>query len=355
MEKSVRTHLRSATVSTSYYVAAYKFAKKLSSDKFQNDHWLQKFKLETKEDRVSAGEYQQLLESAASNLNEPCFGLKYGQQIDIASFNLLGYLAMASATLKEASKAVNQFGGLVSDIGQLESEVITSSHKNKTTRFVKIYWRPKVGNESYSTQIIDAILAGWVNFGWQFIGEKAQIQNVNLTERYANKSIYEDYFNCPVTLGSNENSICIDQYYFEKNLCQAEPLVHEIIKQRANQAIVEIENTTRLASDDIKKILPELILSHQADIEFIANIFNTSPRSLQRKLANENNHFTSLLDQARHSLAVNLLSESDYSLSHIGGMIGFNDQSSFTRAFKRWQGITPKQFQSSLSHESTKN
>ena len=126
----------------------------------------------TNKNRVAAIQYQKLLDAAAKELDEPCFGLKYGQQIDIATFSLLGYLAMASATLQDASKAVNQFGGLVSEIGQLQSEIISASKNEPSDQLVKIFWRPRASNESYSTQIIDGVLAGWANFGWQFIGEK---------------------------------------------------------------------------------------------------------------------------------------------------------------------------------------
>jgi|GEM_PF-4789610 len=345
MRKLPKQGLKSNTVSTSYFVGAFEFAQRLAEQKKLDLRWLTPYQHKSKQSRVSASDYQELLEIASVELDEPCFGLKYGQQVDIASLSLLGYLAMASATLKEASKAVNQYGSLVSEVGLLESENVELFTEESSRPFVNIYWRPKPGNEHCSTQIIDGVLAGWVSFGWQFIGEKKAIHSVHLSERNVHKSTYQEYFGCPVELGCKENFICIERRYFEQALCQAEPMVHQAIQQRASLALLEIEEQSLLVSEYISQLLPNLILSHCANIEHIAKLLNTTQRSLQRTLSQENINFRQLLDQARHSLAVELLQEKQLPISHIGGIIGFNDQSSFNRAFKRWTGMTPKQFQ----------
>ncbi len=346
MAKSALNH--QATVSARYYFGAYEFAQNICVEKSIDTYWLENYIISGEQTRISARRYQSLLESASTCLNEPCFGLNYGQQIDIAAFSLLGYLAMASATLKEASEAVNQYGGLVSEIGRLDSEIITEINSSTNPPLVKIYWRPRPGNENCSGQVIDGVLAGWVNFGREFIGENTKIHSVHLTRRRASETSYRKFFDCPVVIGDKVNYICIEQTYFEKKLLKAEPLVHQIIQEKANQAVQEIENQKRLASDYISDILPGLIFSGKTNIENIATLLNTSARSLQRKLEQENTNYRDLVDNARRALAIKLLRENEYPLSHISGIIGFNDQSSFTRAFKRWTKVTPKQYQASL-------
>lgn len=338
--------LKSATVSTSYYSGAYQFAQKLAAEKQLCSHWLQAFKNTSSSERISAEYYQRLLDSAAIYLKEPCFGLKYGQHIDIASFNLLGYLAMASATLQEASKVVSQYGVLVSGVGQLDTEPVHCQEGQ--VELVKILWRPRTGNEHCSTQIIDGVLAGWVNFGRQFIGHKTPIHSVQLTNRQTNIQCYQAFFDCQVKLGGDENYICIERELFKAPLQQREPLVYQAIREKANIAIQQVIHQETSISTYISHRLPSLILSNQANIKYLANQLNTTPRSLQRKLSEENINFRQLLDNARHTLAIQLLQEKEQPLSHISGIIGFNEQSSFTRAFKRWTGKTPKQFQESL-------
>ncbi|TQV89129.1 helix-turn-helix domain-containing protein [Aliikangiella coralliicola] len=370
MEPQTNLPDKSATVALSYYQSALDFAKNLVREKSLRDDWLQAFqperviqknssadnhfptKLPSEQNkptnsyqRVEAALFEELLEAAGKQLDEPCFGLKFGQQIDIASFNLLGYLAMASATLEQASQAVNQYGVLVSEIGKLETEIIP--HSKHHDELVKIYWRPRPSVLNCSTQVIDGVLAGWVSFGWKFIGEKASLNSVHLSPRPVSIAPYEEFFGCPVTLNDHENYICIQSHYFKQPLRQAEPLVRQAIQEKADLAVKEISAGAASISEKIIALLPGLIFSGNATIETVAQSLNTTSRSLQRHLRQENKNFRQLLDNARMSLAIKLLNEKEQPLSHISGIVGFNDQSAFNRAFKRWTGVTPKQFQQS--------
>ena len=96
---------------------------------------------------------------------------------------------------------------------------------------------------------------------------------------------------------------------------------------------MEVENHHLLVSEYIAHLLPNLILAQQANIEHISCLLNTSSRSLQRKLSQEGTSFSLLLDQAKQAMAIILLNDKKHPISQISGMIGFNDQSSFTRAF----------------------
>jgi len=73
-----------------------------------------------------------------------------------------------------------------------------------------------------------------------------------------------------------------------------------------------------------------------------------SPRSLQRKLADVDATFRILVEQVRKELAKSYLSDKTYNLIEITYMLGFSSQSSFTRAFKRWTGVTPHEFRDAV-------
>ena len=61
-------------------------------------------------------------------------------------------------------------------------------------------------------------------------------------------------------------------------------------------------------------------------------------------MAHEGQSFQALVDKARYDLARKLLRETDYSLAETAFLTGFAEQSGFTRAFKRWQGETPRSY-----------
>ena len=65
-----------------------------------------------------------------------------------------------------------------------------------------------------------------------------------------------------------------------------------------------------------------------------------SSRSLQRRLADEHTTYNDEVNRVRRELASELLAE-DLPLGEISYRCGFSDTRAFTRAFKRWTGLTP--------------
>jgi AraC-like DNA-binding protein len=79
-------------------------------------------------------------------------------------------------------------------------------------------------------------------------------------------------------------------------------------------------------------------------LEQLAANFNTSPRSLQRKLQEEGVTYQEVADSIRKSLALHYLS-SGSPVKEISYILGYNELSAFSRAFKRWTGRTPVTYQ----------
>ncbi|MGB0659179.1 MAG: AraC family transcriptional regulator ligand-binding domain-containing protein [Mangrovicoccus sp.] len=76
----------------------------------------------------------------------------------------------------------------------------------------------------------------------------------------------------------------------------------------------------------------------------VATQLGIGARTLQRRLADRGTSFQALVDEARRHLAQQLLDSSGYSLSEIAFLTGFSEQSAFTRAFKRWEGQSPRAY-----------
>jgi AraC-like DNA-binding protein len=69
-----------------------------------------------------------------------------------------------------------------------------------------------------------------------------------------------------------------------------------------------------------------------------------SPRTLQRRLRAEGTGYKELLDETRRELAAQYIRSSRYSINEITFLLGFSDVSNFSRAFKRWEGVSPSSF-----------
>ena len=76
----------------------------------------------------------------------------------------------------------------------------------------------------------------------------------------------------------------------------------------------------------------------------VAGRLGMSARTLQRRLSADGLAYQDLVLDARKALSEQLLRRTDYALAEIAFLTGFSDQSTFTRAFKRWHGETPANY-----------
>jgi AraC-like DNA-binding protein len=81
-------------------------------------------------------------------------------------------------------------------------------------------------------------------------------------------------------------------------------------------------------------------------IAAVAELAGMSARSLQRHLAAQGLSYARLVERARFDVAVRLLANSKAKLIDIAHELGYADPANFSRAFKRWTGVSPQTFRS---------
>ena len=92
------------------------------------------------------------------------------------------------------------------------------------------------------------------------------------------------------------------------------------------------------------KIILSKLDDEKLSIKKVAREMSVSVRTLQNRLKEEGVVFSELLTDTRQKLAKKYLQE-DYSVEQITYLLGFSEPSVFRKAFKKWSGVTPRQFQ----------
>ena len=96
--------------------------------------------------------------------------------------------------------------------------------------------------------------------------------------------------------------------------------------------------------DTLRQLTETLLKEEPPKIETMAEIAGLSVRSLQRRLAKNGVSHSEILDQARYKAAARLLEGGHQRITDIGMELGYADSAHFTRAFKRWAGVAPREF-----------
>ena len=98
--------------------------------------------------------------------------------------------------------------------------------------------------------------------------------------------------------------------------------------------------------DQVRNVIADEFRGGEPSLERIADHLGLTPRTLQRKLQELGTSYNDVLDQMRRQLAERYLREPQMAICEVAYLLGFSESSSFHRAFKRWTGVTPKEFRS---------
>ena len=99
---------------------------------------------------------------------------------------------------------------------------------------------------------------------------------------------------------------------------------------------------------DVRSELQTSMAGGDQRIDHIARRLGMSGRTLQRHLADNGLTYASIVDEVRLETAKIALADLSMSLSHVAYFVGFEEQSSFSRAFKRWTSTSPKDYRDAL-------
>jgi AraC-like DNA-binding protein len=101
--------------------------------------------------------------------------------------------------------------------------------------------------------------------------------------------------------------------------------------------------------ESIGQVIATLASFDSSRIDAVARAIGTGVRTLQRRLAAAGVNYEALLARARLGTAAHLLASTDATVLDIALDVGYSDHAHFTRAFRRWTGIPPREFRRNAS------
>jgi AraC-like DNA-binding protein len=161
----------------------------------------------------------------------------------------------------------------------------------------------------------------------------------------APKSIasHEAYFGCRVHFNSDKDALLVSSDTLKAFNHLGDETIAQFFDTHLQTEIAQLEDEYSLERQ-VRKQVSQSLSEGVPMISDIARKMGMSGRTLQRRLAELGCPYKTLVDQSRRELTEYLLKKTDYSLAEVAFMTGFSEQSAFNRAFKRWEGQTPRSF-----------
>lgn len=181
------------------------------------------------------------------------------------------------------------------------------------------------------------------------LGDAARAEGVYLRhDPGPARAACERQFKVPVYVRQPRNALVFPTRMLDMPLPGAMPGLHE----QAQSAIAQQLPAT--GHDSLVGAIEHALMGSPAllgqGIERMAERFKLHPRTLQRRLREEGQIFADIQSRCRFQLAVNALKAESTDIETLSERLGFADRHSFTRAFKRWTGLTPSEFRQRERH-----
>jgi AraC-like DNA-binding protein len=282
--------------------------------------------------------YCKVLEEAARQTACDNFGLRYGQQFQPQALGLLGYIGLCSATLEEAlinfAKAFpfHQHSTLIQLVDQGEC--------------YRFDYQVRHGAINERRQDAELTMGMATNLVRHVLGRDWAPREVTFEHAQPeNWQEHREAFQTDIRFGQACNTLLIPKHDLAaRTMPGSDPILLMLIKDAIRQLGESAHEVSLL--DQARQAIAATLHLGEPVLEDIAQTLGLSGWTLQRRLREHRMSFTQLVDQIRQQSAMTHLKQQRLSVTQLATALGYSETSAFSRAFKRWFGISPKQWRS---------
>lgn len=264
----------------------------------------------------------------------------YAEAIEIDRLGALGLAIKTAPTLGDGLERVVRYFRLLTDTAAYTLD--TGSEPCLFAHVVRAEAHPAHDLRN------ECAMAGFGRILKLLVAEDLGFEYVSFRHASADDPrLYEEWFGCPVRFGAAHNALALAPAMLDLPMRLGDPAVSEFLTSHleAEMEALEVEPSfERDLAEQISKGLSNGIPRASA----VAEAIGISERTLFRRLAESGLTFQQVLERTQQSLAEDLLVRSQFSIAEIAFLTGFSEQSTFSRAFKRWAGQTPGAYRKGL-------
>ena len=288
--------------------------------------------------RINISNVDELWRLAVDLLDDPCFGIKMTEFWHPSYVGALGYAWCASSTLRTALNRVVRYIHVVTEDLNIQLTETPIGLQITTDLEKSIYTLP------HHHDVVLSVLMHMCRFNY---GDELVPVRVCLAhEQPPCAQIISDFFRMPVIYNVPQSSLTLATRDVDRRLASGNAELALLHDEFLMKYLVEIKKGDIV--QQIQSAIFENLPSGNVTDNLIARELNLSERSLQRKLKEKGTTFRNELDSVREMAAIQYIKNPMNTMSDIAFLLGFSEQSAFSRAFKKWTGTSPMKYRNSL-------
>lgn len=288
--------------------------------------------------RVPLARYIALMRAAKEQTGNPALALEFGAASDFRKFSVVGLISYASATMLEALVQLNRYGRLVVELEGLGDGPRFHMSFENGQRWMEDR-RPNP-NDFY--ELTESTWSRFIVRSREDFPQHTYALEAHVTHPApAYRERYQELWQVPVTFASDRNAIRSDPAWERVQIQPDNRYVFGVLTERGEALLEELE-ASRTLRGRVEALIMPVLHTGEVSVDRIACKLGVSRQTLYRNLKSEGATFERVLDDLRHRLALEYLRGRKTSVNETAYLVGFSDPAAFSRAFKRWTGMSPR-------------
>lgn len=286
---------------------------------------------------VSADVYYQLLETIATLTNDAVeLPIRVGRSMRCDDYGAFGLAWKTALTIRDSFFRAERYVRLLTSVAEYEVRDCDESAYFILHREGERRLGMRLSNEATLASVTSII---------RQVSPKPFVPLEVHCKHPAPSSVsaHEKFFECSVFFGSDRDAMLVSSEALARPNRQGDPAISRFLLAYLDSEIAARARETSFEQVVLLKISDRLS-EGSPRAAAVAREMAMSERTLHRRLSKEGLSFQGVLEKARRRLAEGLLVQSDHSIAEIAFLTGFSEQSSFSRAFKRWVKHSPAAF-----------
>ena len=267
--------------------------------------------------------------------NDPLIGLHVGMGTDKLLHGMVGFLIQSSKDLHQAHSILCKYGHLVSPMVEykyVEKDVaILEIMQNKM-------WLMK--HPEPARQAHDFLFASLMHTTSALTGKR--IIPIRIELAYERRAVdeYRNFFGCDILFNKETNRIILDKKDMKIPILTSDQSMFERFNAMVDekQALLASNST----EGNLKQVLFMQFKGRIPSVDEAASALQMTPRSLQRKLLQEQTTFRDVAGAIRKDIALQLIQNPAIKISEVSDILGYSDPTAFRKAFKSWTNTAPR-------------
>jgi AraC-like DNA-binding protein len=258
-----------------------------------------------------------------------------GARRTVRDGGLVGYTMIHSATLGDALANLVRYTHILSDAEQFDLHV----EEGAATITMETHPLRRAIRE------LNDLTLAWLVGG---IRELTATSIVPLAVRFPHpppRHLKElrAWFRCPLEFDARRPEVVLRASELDRRVISADSTLARFLEKLAAEALAALGGDGSL-TDRIRRAIWSELSEGVPNLRRTAKSLGLSPRTLQRRLAEEDTSFEEIVTNLRHDLAARLLQDRRLAVYEVAFTLGYAHPSQFHRAFQKWYGLTPRAF-----------